>query len=102
MTDLEFYKKMIEYSYELKRLGDARPYDPDAYNAFVDKLNKLPPRYERGNPKNLDRVKALIVSQTQKPSKRRRRRPWMMFAFLFVLAVILGMIVVLILDAIII
>lgn len=78
MTEKQYFNRLHGLCAKLKRADNARPYYPDAYNSIIDELNAL----------------------NDNESKRRRRRPWMMLTILFVLSVILGMIVVLILDAI--
>ena len=80
MTDDKYFKKLRSLSDELEQAATARPYDPDAYNDVVDQVNRL--FTARG--------------------KLRRRRPWLMFAILFILAMFLGCMIVWILDAIII
>jgi len=59
--DLKYLRSLLD---ELERTGNSRPYDPDAYNDVVDRLNRL------------------FTSQGQ----CRRRRPWaavIVFIFLF-------------------
>lgn len=41
MTDREYLKRLKELSVELERTGNARPYDPNAYNNVIDQLNRL-------------------------------------------------------------
>lgn len=41
MNNTEYLKQLRSLSYELTRAGNARPYDPDAYNDVIDRLNGL-------------------------------------------------------------
>ena len=41
MNDHEYHEQLLKLSAELFCAGSARPYDPNAYNAVIDKLNKL-------------------------------------------------------------
>ena len=62
MNDTEYLEKMVELSKELERSAQARPYDPDAYNAIIDQLNELKHPLEQ----------------------RRRRRDWWMILLLWI------------------
>jgi len=39
MNDKKYLEKMTELTEELERAGNAKPYDPDAYNDVIDRLN---------------------------------------------------------------
>ncbi len=41
MTDRQFHEQLLNLTDQLARAASARPYDPDAYNAVIYKLNKL-------------------------------------------------------------
>lgn len=67
MIKTKYMKKLISLSIELERAGNARPYDPNAYNKVIDQLNSL----------------------FDSKGKRRRRRPsffailiWILFGIL--------------------
>ena len=50
MTDQQYHKRLRKLTEELALASNARPYDPDAYNAIIDELNelsKIPIRYGR-------------------------------------------------------
>ena len=79
MNDHEYHEQLLKLSAELFCAGSARHYDPNAYNAVIDKLNKL----------------------SLTPIQDRRRRPWGMIALIVLLALVAGFIVISILDVII-
>lgn len=54
MTNTKYLKKMITLSEELERAATAEPYDPDAYNLVITKIQRIIPPWQQ----------------------RRRRRPW--------------------------
>ena len=89
MNDSEYVYMMVKLSRELERVALAEPYDPDAYNSIVDKLNNLPPRYAKGDPRNRKRIKAFIDAFPQKPNRRRRRRPWLALISIIILMIFL-------------
>jgi len=41
MTEQQYHKRLRKLTEELALASNARPYDPDAYNAIIDELNKL-------------------------------------------------------------
>lgn len=67
MTNTEFIKRMIALTEELERAAAARPYDPDAYNNVIDRLNSITPPWRQ----------------------RRRRRPWVSLIILIFLLLVL-------------